>query len=233
MGFFTDELTVKAYKFAYSQNYDHSYPNENIIRLSSALKIKKDSKCLDYGYGFGENLIHFAKKGLDMYGIDIDNDLKRKVFKKISDRNLRLKYSPKLQTLKSSDKKLPYKKNFFDFILCNQTLYLLADEIKIQKLLKDIYRITKKNGTLLFTMMSEKNWCCTDGEYLGNNVYSFDDKSKLNKIKGNFLHKYYIVNSIPHIKYLFKDFIVEEVGFFDNSYYGVNGHHYVVICKKK
>ena len=31
MGLLTDDLTVDAYKLAYSQGYDHSYPNENIV----------------------------------------------------------------------------------------------------------------------------------------------------------------------------------------------------------
>ena len=33
MGALTDEMTVNAYKMAYAQGYDHSYPNENIVRL--------------------------------------------------------------------------------------------------------------------------------------------------------------------------------------------------------
>ena len=61
MGILTDDLTVDAYKMAFSQGYDHSYPNENIIRLEGGYLRDSKGKCLDYGYGFGENLIHLAK----------------------------------------------------------------------------------------------------------------------------------------------------------------------------
>ena len=66
-----------------------------------------------------------------------------------------------------------------------------------------------------------------------SDVYEFDDKSSLNKVKGNFTHRFYILNSEPHIKYIFKDFEIDEIGFFDNEYCGVSGHHFVIMCRKK
>ena len=59
-------------------------------------------------------------------------------------------------------------------------------------------------------------------------VMSLTTQSKLNRVKGNFLHRYYILNSKKsHIEYLFRDFKINEIGHFDNSYLGVHGHHYV------
>ena len=143
MGYFTDDITVKAYKYAYKKNYDHSYPNENIVRISQAIKLRPGSKCLDFGYRFGENLIHFAKKGHKMFGLDNDKILEKNI-KKIKERNLKLKFEPELKTLTNKDKKLPYKNNTFDFILSNQNVYLLASEEKIFKLLKEFKRVAKK-----------------------------------------------------------------------------------------
>ena len=79
--------------------------------------------------------------------------------------------------------------------------------------------------------MSEQNICCTHGKYLGNCIYEYDDSSKMNKIKGDFTHRYYIVHSHPHIHYVFDGFEIDEIGHFDNSYHGINGHHYVVMAR--
>jgi len=231
MGYFTDDITVKAYKHAYKKNYDHSYPNENIVRISEAIKLRPGSKCLDFGYSFGENLIHFARKGHKMFGLDNHKILEKKTLKKIKERNLKLKFEPELKTLTKKDKKLPYKDNTFDFILSNQVVYLLASEEKIFKLLKEFKRVAKKNAELVITMMGEENWVARDGKYIGNNCYEYDDKSKLNRVKGNFLHRFYILNSKSHIEYLFRDFKINEIGHFDNSYLGVHGHHYVIFLK--
>ena len=231
MGYFTDDITVKAYKHAFKKNYDHSYPNENIVRISQAIKLRPGSKCLDFGYSFGENLIHYAKKGHKMFGLDNHKILEKKTLKKIKERNLKLKFKPEFKTLINNAKKLPYKDNTFDFILANQDVYLLASEEKIFKLLKEFKRVAKKNAELVITMMSEKNWIARDGKYIGNNCYEHDPQSKLNKVKGDFLHRFYIVNSKSHIEYLFRDFKINEIGYFDNSYLGVHGHHYVIFLK--
>ena len=230
MGIFTDEMTVNAYKMAYAQGYDHKYPNENVVRIESSFLAPCKGRCLDYGFGFGENLIHFACKEYEMYGVDVDDSLITRLRKKIAMRKISLKHKPQLFTLEHDTERLPYEDNFFDCILSNQVIYLLADERKILHLLKEFHRITRPGGRLLITLMGEKNCCCVQGRYLGNNVYEYDDSSKMNKIKGNFIHRYYIVHSRSHIQYLFKDFVIDEIGSFDNDYCGIGGHHYVVMC---
>ena len=231
MGQLTDTMTVKAYQHAFAQGYDHSYPNENIVRLAGVFFQDAKGKCLDYGYGFGENLLHLAGKGYEMYGLDVDETLVSRINKKISDRRIILDSVPRLTTIGDADEQLPYKDNFFDCVLSNQVVYLLADEQKIQFLLSEFRRVCRPGGRVLVTLMGEKNVCCEQGTYLGNGVYQYDDKSKMNRIDGDFTHRYYIVHSAPHIRYLFKDFDIEEIGYFDNNYLGIGGHHYVVMAK--
>lgn len=231
MGKLTDEMTVKAYQKAFAQGYDHQYPNENIVRLESAAFGGKKGRCLDYGFGFGENLLHLADKGYEMFGLDIDQSLINRVHGKISNRGLKPAYQPVLDIIDESTAQLPYQNGFFDAILSNQVVYLLADEEKIRFLLSEFRRVVKPGGYLLVTLMGEKNVCCVKGRYLGNNVYEYDDASRMNKIKGDFTHRYYIVHSEPHIRYLFSEFEIDEVGYFDNNYLGIAGHHYVVMAR--
>ena len=52
------------------------------------------------------------------------------------------------------------------------------------------------------------------------------------KIEGGFAHRYYIVNSEPHIRWIFGQFTTNEIGYFDNSYFNIDGHHYVYMGTK-
>ena len=230
--FLLDRPTVEAYQHAFRQGYDHKYPNENIIRLESAFLRRAKGKCLDYGYGFGENLLHFSKLGYEMYGIDIDESLKERVSRKIEERGLLLDYAPDLVTLEAKDQSLPYPDNYFDSILSNQVIYLLADETKVLNLIKEFRRVLKAEGRILISLMSNQNVCAKKGAYLGNNVYEYDDSSVMNKIEGGFAHRYYVVNSEPHIRWLFGQFTTNEIGYFDNSYFNIDGHHYVYMGSK-
>lgn len=230
--FLIDRPTVEAYQHAFRQGYDHKYPNENIIRLESAFLRPTIGKCLDYGYGFGENLIHFSKLGYEMYGVDIEDSLKDRVNQKIKDRGLALDFDPELITLQPGDQALPYPDNFFDSILSNQVVYLLANESKVLNLISEFRRILKPNGRILVSLMSNQNVCAKRGTYLGENVYEYDDSSVMNKIEGGFAHRYYIVNSDPHIRWLFAQFTTDEIGYFDNSYFNIDGHHYVYMGTK-
>lgn len=230
MGKLTDDMTVKAYQKAFAQGYDHSYPNENIVRLEAGAFGPQKGRCLDYGFGFGENLLHLAAKGYEMHGLDIERSLIERVHNKIATRGLKLPHAPKLDIIDGSTARLPYPDAFFDSILSNQVVYLLADEDKIRFLFSEFRRVVKPGGRLLVTLMGEKNICCAKGRYIGNNVYEYDDASKMNKIEGDFTHRYYIAHSEPHIRYLFDGFVMDEIGYFDNSYLGISGHHYVVMC---
>ena len=109
---------------------------------------------------------------------------------------------------------------------------MLADEEKVKFLLEEFYHIVRPDGHVLITLMREKNVCCVKGKYLGSCIYEYDDSSKLNKIKGNFLQRYHIVHSEAHIKWLFEKFNIDEVGSFHNSYFKIGGHHYIVMCHK-
>ena len=68
VGNLIDENEAERYEELYGAGLDHSYPNENIVRLISSffggIPPENSNKCLDYGFGPGENLIHLLKLGL-------------------------------------------------------------------------------------------------------------------------------------------------------------------------
>ena len=117
---------------------------ENIPRITKLFKKRGVKRILDLGCGSGRHLVYLARHGFDVYGIDNSPEgieIAKDWLKK-----------EKLQVnLKTGNiyKKLPYKDNFFDAIICVQTLHHAKIE-NIRRAIKEIERVLKPGG-LFFT----------------------------------------------------------------------------------
>jgi len=121
-------------------------PQEDIPKIVKLLKKHDVKRVLDLGCGSGRHLIYLAKRGFDVFGLDISKHgvkiaktwLKREGLKA----NLRIG---------NIYEKLPYKNNFFDAIISTQTLH--HGKIgEIRKLIKEMERILKPNGLIFITV---------------------------------------------------------------------------------
>jgi ubiquinone/menaquinone biosynthesis C-methylase UbiE len=75
----------------------------------------KTGKVLDFGCGSGR---HFLKKeGLEFYGVDFSKKMLKLAKKKSEQINLKI-------VLKKSSDKIPFKENFFDFLI-----YFISSEV--------------------------------------------------------------------------------------------------------
>jgi len=106
--------------------------NLKLRNFKVAKIIKSDSKVLDIGCGLGFMHGLLNKKNCDYYGIDWE-DYKRvpkERFKKID---------------LNQKRKIPFKDNSFDYVLCLDVLEHLFYPIEI---INEIKRVTKKKGLL-------------------------------------------------------------------------------------
>lgn len=147
---------TKTYNDKYSEGYGIQFPEGHIIRAYNnfikELLPKSDKKLnfLDFGCGNGIHSKYFASKGFDVYGVDIAeqaidqakrNNLEHQEnFRLISNNNLSDVVSTK-----------------FDLILANQSLYYLNDD-ELKNIVEQFYNELNKDGIVLFTMMSSKNY---------------------------------------------------------------------------
>lgn len=120
-------------------------PQRDIPKVAKIFKKRKIRKVLDLGCGPGRHLIYLAKRGFDVYGIDIAKEgikIAKDWLKK-----------EELKThLKVGDfyKKLPYRNNFFDAIISIKALHHGKIE-DIRKLIKEMKRILKTKGLIFIT----------------------------------------------------------------------------------
>jgi len=107
------------------------YPAKFMIR---GIKIEDNKKLLDVGCGSGQFLYEMKELGMNVYGIEIGE------FNEEGNK----KYNLKIKNCELE--KAKYKKEEFDIITLNHVLEHLAEP---RKMLKEIKRILRKNGTLI------------------------------------------------------------------------------------
>jgi 2-polyprenyl-3-methyl-5-hydroxy-6-metoxy-1,4-benzoquinol methylase len=107
----------------------HLHIHKRKIIRRTINNINKTKKILDIGCGEGEHVEWFAKKGWNIKGLDLN-------------------YSSKYVTLGDATK-TKFKPNSFDVILCLDLIEHM-DISKHDLLIKEIKRILKKDGVLIF-----------------------------------------------------------------------------------
>jgi 2-polyprenyl-3-methyl-5-hydroxy-6-metoxy-1,4-benzoquinol methylase len=111
-------------------NCYHLYITKQKIIRKYLKQISKKKKILDLGCGEGENVELFAKKGWNIKGLDLN-------------------YSSKYVILGDATK-TKFKTNSFDVVLCLDIIEHMHI-LKHETLIKEIKRILKKGGTLIFS----------------------------------------------------------------------------------
>ena len=123
------------------------YPMQE-IRLNYILGLLGDEpkKHLDVGCGPGYTLIPLIKKGWDVAGIDISEEMLERAKKNISEADCDVTQVP---LSKGSIEDLQFEDNSFDSIACIGVVeYLKSDG----KALSELHRVLKPGGTLVITI---------------------------------------------------------------------------------
>ena len=171
------------------------YTLRNSLKENNMIKIIKNSVSADLGCGNtgngGLTLLEMGAKKVFFH--DFDKSIKKNLTEK-------LYYFKNKYSLNFSDiKKTNYKNNFFDFILCQGVIHHVEDENKV---LKEIYRILKKNGYFYFDVQGEGGLITDFVNQILIPRYKNDKKSK--KIIDNIIFKK--KNYLP----FFKKYLIKE-----------------------
>jgi ubiquinone/menaquinone biosynthesis C-methylase UbiE len=105
---------------------------------------------LDLGCGLGRHAIFFAKKGFDVYAMDLSKDAIERLSKESDTNNLNIK------SYIGDVKNLPYMDNQFDCLLSYHVIYH-ADTDDMNNIVNEIFRIIKPGGEFLITMASQSS----------------------------------------------------------------------------
>ena len=118
-----------------------------ILALFNKYNVKR---VLDLGCGSGRHTVYFAKKGFDVYGIDIAEEginATKDLLKKE-----RLQADLKTGSMYNL---LPYPDSFFDAVISTQTIHH-GDIKNIKNVIKEIERILRPKGLIFITIRKKR-----------------------------------------------------------------------------
>lgn len=128
---------------------------QNAVRAKViALSADAKGKLLEVGCGEGLLLLKLAslEPKLDIYGIDIWNEILVKAQSKLDKNNI---HNVKLSQADAT--KLPFNDNFFDTVVCINVFFNLPSEVMVKQSLQEISRIVKKEGKFILDIRNSLN----------------------------------------------------------------------------
>lgn len=124
----------------------YTSPQNNMPKIVKIFKDHNVKKILDLGCGAGGNLVYLAKRGFEVYGIDIAKEGIKVAKDWLKENNFHT-------NLKVGNiyKKLPYNDNFFDAVISVRVLHHARIE-DIRRAIKNVERVLKPNGLIFITV---------------------------------------------------------------------------------
>ena len=206
------------------------YPTEFVVRTFLAdypgLSIRKPSagdKVLDVAFGDGRNTVFLCDQVLDVSCIEITQG----IVNQTSDRLNKLGYSPDLRVGRNS--RIPFKDNYFDYILGCHCCYYCDDSEAFSDNLKEYARVMKKGAYLVVSVASRSSYIFNDAVALEDGSFVIKSDPYGNR-EGYRLHAFADKEEIR--EYFSSWFVNFSFGFADNDYYGISERVFWISCQK-
>jgi len=133
--------TKKCFKrWAPIYNFTDLFISKVRSKVVDFINVKNSSKILDIATGTGKQAFAFAKKGYNVIGIDLSEDMLKIADKKNKYGNLRFEVADAAE--------LPFKAEYFDVTCISFALHDMPLLIR-KKVITEMVRVTKARGTIV------------------------------------------------------------------------------------
>lgn len=145
---------------------DLRYPNDVLVRLAARLVgDRREIRILDYGFGTGANLVHFAKQGHQVSGVEVSGH----ALSRASERLRALGLTGDLRLLRVGDS-LPFDDGSFDLVYAWQVIYY-NDREGWSSTVRELERVTHREGRIVIATAAPGDISELEAEPLGNYTY--------------------------------------------------------------
>ncbi len=225
------ELINNYEKYYTNKKISKLYPNEFVIRIFKGnypnFKILKKEKykkkkILDLSFGDGRNLFFLKDLGFNVYGTEISQKIVDNLKKKNLTKDIKLEVG--------NNSSLPFKNNYFNYILAWNSFYYLQKKTSIFDNLTEISRILKKDSFFI-------------GSIPILNTYYFKKNKKINRYKYQIKNDYLNIRNNSYLcgiknekdlrNILKVNFKKINIAHSFNNYFGIEENLLVFCCKKK
>ena len=184
-------------------------PHPDIDTFVNLLKDQKAKKILDFGSGSGRHVVHLAKNGFEVIGIDISKTGIEITKESLTSENLNAEL-----LVRDMTQPIPYPDGFFDGVISTQVINH-GEKQTIDKIIKEITRVTRLGGIIFITvsiyeenpsigvsknkkMIAERTFVPLDGLEKGMIHYFFTPEELQNSFPGFTLLKSYMDTTYHH-----------------------------------
>lgn len=145
---------------------DLRYPSDVLVRLGfRLLRMDRDRRVLDYGFGTGANLLHFAGQGYDVHGLEISAHALNRTRQRLEAAGL----AAQLQLIEVGQP-LPYARGYFDVVYAWHVLYY-NDRHGWNDALRELERVTRPGGLIIIAIAAPGDVSQLEAEFLGDHLY--------------------------------------------------------------
>ena len=128
---------------------DLIYPSETFVRVFARL-VPGDAgpqRVLDYGFGTGANLIHMARRGHRVHGIEVSPHARDIAQQRLSENNLTA------ELVVTDDRRIPFPDDHFDVVVSWLVVYY-NDEAGMRAIVRELERVTRPGGRLIVSIIA-------------------------------------------------------------------------------
>jgi SAM-dependent methyltransferase len=161
------EVNARVWRGLYAAGAnDLRYPSEVLVRLGfRLLRTDRDRRVLDFGFGTGANLLHFAGQGLEVHGVEISEHALNRTRQRLASAGL----TAQLQLIEVGQR-LPYAAGYFDVAYAWHVLYY-NDREGWSRAVRELERVTKPGGLIIIAIAAPGDVSQLEAESLGNHLY--------------------------------------------------------------
>lgn len=205
------------------------WPNETFVRflkgsyMPGFRKSYKGKKVLEVGFGTGNNLIFCGTLGMELFGVEVHEEICRQVGKKMEG----LGYRADLRV--GNNHKIPFPKDFFDYIVSWDVIHYEGYEGGIIKAIAQYSRVLKPGGRLFLSTVAPKHTILRNSKTLGNHKYEIgrDDDFRKGEI-------FFYFDSPNYINFYFSKYFDEiKVGRVTLDYFTEINDTFIVTAVNK
>lgn len=225
------ESDIKWEEF-YSEKFKSDYlvwPNEVMVKVifgdylrGARPTLGPNTKVLDVGCGFGNNLLPFLLKGCICKGVEITDEVA-----KLAQDSLHNRGFTEVEIKKGNNRSLPFEKNEFDLLISNNVIHYENNEGDFLAALKEYFRVLKPGGGLYLSTAGSLHDIYKKATIIGSHTFKIQNWD----FRDGEVY-FYLPNTKYLNFYLEKFFIDIETGQVTENLMSVNLDFLIAFCRK-